>query len=434
MFLKTRFYILAAVAAMVSAAGHFVPLLYVAGCCLLLLLGVMTVADVCVLYARHWVDAARHCSERFSNGDDNAVVIRILSRAPFRLRLSVIDEIPFVFQRRDVDFRLSLAPHGVKEITYKLRPTERGEYEFGRIRVFASTALGLAERRFTCGEKLLVKVYPSYLALHRYEFLAISNRLSESGIKRVRRPGNNMEMEQIREYVDGDDFRTINWRASARRSQLMTNIYEEEKSQQLFCIIDKGRVMQQCFRGMTLLDYSINASLVLSYIAIFKGDKAGVASFCNKFESFVAPGKRRGQMQAIQEALYRERSDFNETDYSALASDLRSSLGKRSLVILFTNFTGKSSLMRQLEYLRVINRQHRLVVVFFEDSELEDYAHAAPRTTEDYYRRVICQKTVAEQRLIVSLLRENGILSLLTTPDKLSVDVINKYLETRNSL
>ncbi len=432
MYLKTRFYLLTAFVALVIATGHFLPVLYGVGRLFLLLLAVATVADVCLLFWRRWVDASRHCAERFSNGDDNTIVIRVENHAPFRLYMSVVDEIPVVFQRRDIDFRLNVKASSVKEISYTLCPLQRGEYGFGRIRVFISSVLGLAERRITCGAPVSVKVYPSYLSLRRYEFLAINNRLSESGIKRVRRPGNNTELEQIREYVDGDDFRTINWKASARRNQLMTNIYEEEKSQQLLCIIDKGRVMQQTFRGMTLLDYSINASLVLSYIAIFKEDKAGVASFSNRFESFVAPDKRSGQMQSIQEALYREESDFKETDFSALDSSLRRNLRKRSLLVLFTNFTGKSAAMRQLEYLRAINRQHRLVVVFFEDSEMEEYSLSKPRSTEDYYRHVICQKTIAEQRLIVSLLRENGILSLLTTPDRLSVDVINKYLETRN--
>ena len=432
MYFKTWFYFIVAIVALVVAAGHFLPVLYGVGKLLLMLLLFMTVADVCLLFWRRWVDASRHCAERFSNGDDNTVVVRIENHAPFCLYMSVVDEIPVVFQRRDIDFRLNVKAASVKEISYTLCPVQRGEYGFGRIRVFISTRLGLVERRITCGAPMSVKVYPSYMSLRKSEFLAINNRLSESGIKRVRRPGNNTELEQIREYVDGDDFRSINWKASARRNQLMTNIYEEEKSQQLLCIIDKGRVMQQSFRGMTLLDYSINAALVLSYIAIFKEDKAGVATFRSAFDAFIAPDKRRGQMQLIQEALYKEQSDFNETDFSALDSNLRSNLHKRSLVVLFTNFTGKSAVMRQLEYLRAINRQHRLVVVFFEDSELEEYSHSVPRSTEDYYRHVICQKTIAEQRLIVSLLRENGILSLLTTPDRLSVDVINKYLETRS--
>ena len=120
--------------------------------------------------------------------------------------------------------------------------------------------------------------------LRQYELLAISNRLTDLGIKRIRRVGHNTEFEQIKEYVKGDDYRTINWKASARRHQLMVNVYQDERSQQIFNVIDKGRVMQQAFRGMTLLDYAINASLVLSYVAMHKEDKAGIVTFNEKFD------------------------------------------------------------------------------------------------------------------------------------------------------
>lgn len=432
MFLTPRFYITTAALVLVIASGYFLPPLYYVGLTLSCLVVLLTVAEGVLLYYKKGVAAERHLNERFSNGDDNTVVISIQNHYPFRLRLSVIDEIPFIFQRRDIDFRTQVSPRGTGSITYRLRPTKRGSYAFGRIRVFASTVLGLLERRFTCGQPFSVKVYPSYLALRNYEFLAMNNRLSELGIKKVRRAGNNTEFEQIRDYVVGDDYRRVNWKASARRSRPMVNVYQTERSQQIVCLIDGGRIMQQSFRQMTLLDYSINASLVLSYVAISKDDKAGIATFSNSFETFIAPAKHHGQMQTIQESLYRQRPTFGETDYSALVDSLNRHLNKRSLLILFTNFSGRQSLMRQLPYLVQLSRRHRLLVVFFEDNELREYIATPYTTTEDYYRHVIAEKTASEQRLVVSLLRRKGITSLLTTPGNLSVDVINKYLELRN--
>ena len=292
--------------------------------------------------------------------------------------------------------------------------------------------IGLLSRRYTCGQPQDIKVYPSYLMLHRYELLAMSDNLTELGIKRIRRVGHQTEFEQIKEYVKGDDYRTINWKASARRHELMVNVYQDERSQQIYSVIDKGRVMQQAFRGMTLLDYAINASLVLSYVAMRKEDKAGLVTFNEHFDTFVPASKQTGQIQALLESLYAQETTFGETDFSALCVHLSKHIGKRSLLILYTNFSNLNSMNRQLPYLQQLSRQHRLLVVFFEDADLKEYVAGKPVGTEGYYRHVIAEKFAYEKRLIVNTLKQHGIYSVLTTPDNLSVDVINKYLEMKS--
>ena len=348
MYLTPRFFALWIALVLLIGLGYAVPLMFVVGrwmlgaFCLLLLL------DMALLYHRTGIQAWRMMSERFSNGDDNEVDIRVESQYPFSVRLQIIDEIPPIFQRRDVLFKLRLLRREGKKVRYALRPTVRGIYSFGHIRVFAQSPLGLLQRRFTLGTPCDVKVYPSYLMLTHYELLAISNRLTDLGIKRIRRIGNHTEFEQIKDYVVGDDFRRINWRATARTSHLMTNVYQDERSQQIVNVIDKGRVMQQAFRGMTYLDYAINASLVLSYIAMRKEDKAGIMTFSDRFEDFVPPSARRGHMQQILETLYRQQTLFAESDFSALAASVNQHLSKRSLVVLYTNFANKVSMERQL--------------------------------------------------------------------------------------
>ena len=230
--------------------------------------------------------------------------IRVESSYPYAISVEVIDEIPFIFQQRNINFQIKLQANEGKTISYQLRPTHRGIYNFGRIRVFVQGRMGLLSRRYTCGDSQDVKVYPSYLMLHRYELLAISDNLTELGIKRISRVGHHTEFEQIKEYVKGDDYRTINWKASARKHELMVNVYQDERSQQIYSVIDKGRVMQQAFRGMTLLDYAINASLVLSYVAMQKEDKAGLITFDEHFDTFVPASSRPGHMQTLLENLY----------------------------------------------------------------------------------------------------------------------------------
>ncbi|MBD9273192.1 MULTISPECIES: DUF58 domain-containing protein [Segatella] len=431
MYLTKRFYIVLAFLVLMTGAGYVFPLLFDVGRWMFLALVILVFVELFLLYHERGMMASRTLSERFSNGDDNEVNIRVESIYSFPVRLEIIDEIPPVFQRRDVLFRLKLAMGEGKNIRYKLRPTERGVYSFGHVRVFASTPIGLVQRRFTLCQPCDVKVYPSYLMLTRYELLAMSNNLAEMGIKKIRKVGNHTEFEQIKDYVSGDDFRLINWRATARTSRLMVNVYQDERSQQVFNIIDKGRVMQQAFRGMTYLDYAINASLVLSYIAMRKEDKAGVVTFSDHFEDFVPASRRTGHMQNILEMLYRQQTRFAESDYSALVAEVNQHITKRSLLILYTNFANRISMERQLPYLLQLNRRHRLLVVFFEDHEVKDYLATRSESDEEYYRHVVAEQFAYEQRLIVSSLKQRGILALLTTPEALSVDVLNKYLEIK---
>ena len=432
MFLTKRFYILVLVVILLLGGGYLFGSLFIIGQLGLLALLLALAFDGYLLYRTKGIQAFRQCAGRFSNGDDNEVSLRIESRYSYPVRLIVIDEVPVIFQQRNVHFELSLLPNEGKTLTYRLRPTRRGEYGFGFIRVFTTTRIGLISRRATCGRPETVKVYPSYLMLHRYELLAMSDNLTELGIKRIRRAGHQTEFEQIKEYVKGDDYRTINWKASARRHQLMVNVYQDERSQQIYSVIDKGRVMQQAFRGMTLLDYAINASLVLSYVAMRKDDKAGLVTFNEYFDTFVPASKQVGQMQTLLENLYKQETTFGETDFSALCGHLGKHVNKRSFLVLYTNFSNMTSLNRQLVYLQQLARQHRVLVVFFEDADLKEYIAGKSVTNEDYYRHVIAEKFAFEKRLIVSTLKQHGIYSLLTTPDKLSIDVINKYLEMKS--
>ena len=401
MRLGRRFYIALVLIVLLTGIGYVFAPFFAIGQWALFVLAVSALVDGVMLYRIRGIRAFRQCATRFSNGDENTVNIRVESSYPHPVAVEVVDEIPFAFQLRNIDFRMRLQANEGRTITYHLRPTRRGIYSFGRIRVFVAGRMGLLSRRYTCDAPLDVKVYPSYLMLHRYD-------------------------------VKGDDYRTINWKASARRHELMVNVYQDERSQQIYNVIDKGRIMQQAFRGMTLLDYAINASLVLSYVVMRKEDKAGLVTFNEHFDTFIPASRQPGQMQALLENLYSQQTTFGETDFSSLCVHLNKRVNKRSLLVLYTNFSGIGSLNRQLAYLQQLNRQHRLLVIFFEDAALKEYVATPARDTEGYYRHVIAEKFVFEKRLIVSTLKQHGISSVLTTPENLSVDVINKYLEMKS--
>ena len=438
-FLPLRFFYLFTAIIVGFVVAFFLPWLLGPMQVLLGAAVLLTVLDTLLLYAPGKggspVFGRRVLGNKLSNGDDNTIQLYLESRYRFDINVEVIDEIPHQFQRRDVLFKTAIEPGQTQVITYQLRPTKRGEYEFGAVNVYAASPLGLVRRRFRFDQNRVVPVYPSFLQMRQYELLAIHNRLTEVGVKRIRRVGQSMEFEQIRPYASGDDPRNINWKASARRAtggpadSLVVNHFQDERAQQVFCLIDKGRVMRMPFEGLSLLDYAINATLVMSNIALIKHDKAGLITFSNKPGATVPAERRPGHMRTILEVLYRQKTQYLETDYELLYATVRAKIKQRSLLILFTNFETLQGMQRQLPYLRGLSKSHLLLVVFFENTELRTYLDAPAETTADVYNQTIAEKFQQEKRQIVLELQRYGIQALLTPPQLLTVNTINKYLE-----
>ncbi|QHW00526.1 DUF58 domain-containing protein [Spirosoma endbachense] len=380
--------------------------------------------------------ARREIPDRLSNGDENPLTIYLENQYSFQVDVEIIDEIPYQFQRRDVLFKARLNPRETQAIRYELRPTRRGEYSFGSVNVFVLTPLGLLKRRYQFGQGKMVAVYPSFLQMRQYELLAATNRLNEVGIKRIRRIGHSMEFEQVRPYSTGDDVRTVNWKATARRTDsqgasLMINAYQDERSQPVYCLIDKGRVMQSPFDGLTLLDYAINASLVLSNIALLKQDRAGILTFSDHVGQLLPADRRTGHMLKILELLYRQKTRFLETDYESLYTSVRSHIRQRSLLLLFTNFETVSAMHRQLPYLRRLAKDHLLLIIFFENTELRSLLDQPATDTEQIYLKTIGEKFAYEKNQIVKELTQYGIQTILTAPQNLTANTVNKYLELK---
>ena len=374
--------------------------------------------------------AKRKVADRLSNGETNNVGIVITNQMPFTLEVQVIDEVPLQMQERNLSIRKKLAPKKTIEIKYTLTPSERGNYEFGNIIIFFQSRLGFLQKRESVKASESVKVYPSFINLGKYQLMAQATT-NEQGSKRMRKIGQSMEFEQIKDYVGGDDIRTINWKATARKGALMVNNYTDEKSQQVYCIIDKGRLMKMPFYGLSLLDYAINATLALTNICLQKQDKIGMISFSNKMGSVIAADRKPIQRENIMQALYRESTAFLESDYEMLYMQIRNKIKQRSLLILFTNFESLNGLQRQLSYLRSIAKHHLLLVVFFENTELTKLSVAKAENLEDIYIKTIADKLAFEKRLVVKELLKYGILSIISAPQNLTVNTINKYLEIK---
>lgn len=430
-YIRNSFFIVGAVAATLYFISYFVPVLYQLANIILLLLLLAVVLDAVLLYSKNGITAERKLANRLSMGDDNKIELVIKNNYGFKTGMTIIDEIPVQFQVRD--WKVNLLLHAGEEKThlYLLKPLTRGEYVFNNINLFVNGVLGLVQRRYVFKEQQVAKVYPSYMQMRKYQLLGVSNKLQEAGVRRMRRLGHSMEFEQIKEYVPGDDYRTINWKATGRKGDLMVNNFTDERSQQVYCVINKGRVMKMPFDGLSLLDYAINASLVLSSTALTRQDRAGLITFGETLDAFVVADKKTTQMNLLLETLYKQETRFLEADFEKLYATIRHRITNRSLLVLFTNFESLESLQREMPALKKMAHYHLLVVVFFENTELRKVIDNKAGNMEDIYIKTIAEKFSFEKKLMVKELQQNGILSILTTPQNLTVNTLNKYIDLK---
>ena len=392
---------------------------------------VLLLLDGIALFTSNAVTAERSLPEKFSNSDENPVMVSIENKFSFAIYAEVIDEIPIQFQKRDFLKKVKVPARESISFEYFLRPVERGEYFFGKLNIYSSTRLKLVKRRATFQNKQMVKVYPSFIQMKKYDFLAIDSRISQPGLKKIRKIGHTMEFEQIKDYVIGDDVRSINWKATAKQGNLMVNQFQDEKSQPVYSVIDSSRVMKMPFEHLKLLDYAINSTLAFSNIALKKKDKVGMFSFSNKMGHFIPATSKPSQLRNIQESLYNIDTEFLDADFGLLYAHIKRRITHRSLLMLYTNFEHKSSLERQLPYLLALNRSHLLVVIFFENTELEALLNSKAENIPQVFDQTIAGQFAYDKRLMAKELQNYGIQTLLTKPKDISIKSINKYLELK---
>jgi uncharacterized protein (DUF58 family) len=432
-YLTSRFFIALGLATVLLILGYvFTPLMY-AGIAVASLVLIVTVADGLLLWrSGELPTATRTFPEQLSLGDDNTIHLEVRNNADMAFHFTAYEEAPEQLQLRNLKFSFALEPGSRHNFSYIARPTERGKYHFGHTVLFLRSFLGFAERKIKSGQPQEGMVFPSLLQMKEFELKVMSKTATLQGIKKIRRLGQSSEFEQIRNYVQGDEVRTVNWRATGRRNELMVNQYEDERAQNIFCVIDKSRVMKSPFHGLSLLDHAINSTLVISNISMLKGDRAGLITFSDKLGARLQPGRGNTHLRFISKTLYDQHTDFLEANYEILYYGIRKYVRSRSMLMLFTNFESLYNLQSVLPLLRMINKQHLLVVVFFEDNELTDAGDTEADTMLDIYSRTMAQRFAMEKELIVAELNKFGIQSVLTRPEQLSVNAINKYLELKS--
>lgn len=393
---------------------------------------ILVLADYAALFFNSGrIDIKRKLPARFSNGDENEIAWEIGNHFNFRLYMTLMDEWPVQFQQRNpVD--AFMVPGGEEIVLSRtVKPIKRGDYQFGNVHLFIQSPLRMLERRISRDEETSIPCYPSFVRLYSYGWRSRIGEMQASNSSRTRRIGQSMEFEQIKDYISGDDIRNLNWKATARRGRLMINTFREERSQYIYSLLDKGRQMKMPFDGMSLLDYAINSTLMLSDVALRKGDKAGVITFSDKVHDVFPADNRPTQLGRILELLYQQQTGFPESDYEALYAAVRQKVRQRSLLVLYTNFDSLSSAGRNIEYLKLVSKFHLLLVCIFVNTQIQDITETPVHDMAGLYTKIAAQRLLSEKKRIRYELSRQGINSILATPQKLSLQSINKYLDMK---
>jgi uncharacterized protein (DUF58 family) len=431
-FLSRLFFLLYGAIVILFAASFVVPMLWSIALVSIMVLFGVTLLDVLLTFSvKAPLGFERVVQNRLNLGDKNDISIKVTNLTGQLISFVLHEGFPNEMQERSKRFKAILKPRELKTFDYTFIPKERGEYHFNDAFFLVSSIFFLVKRRIVIPAKQEIHVYPSVLQMKKFELLVFQQQKTSTGIKKIRRLGNTSEFEQIKNYVQGDEIKTINWKATSRKNELMVNQYQEEKSQHLYCIIDKSRTMQMQFDGMSMLDYAINSTLVFANIALRKGDKTGLITFSDKIGSQLPAERSAGQMRRIMEELYNQKTHFLEPNFELLYQTVRRTVKTRSLLVLFTNFETEFAMRRALPLLRRINQNHVLVVVFFQNTDLEELAYQPAKNTKDIYQSAVAERMTSMKSRIALELKKNGIQTILTLPSDLSVNTINKYIELK---
>ena len=427
------FYVLGGTVLLFFVSFFYEPLFYIP-LFLLFVTILLFLVDCFLLYAKNRnVEIERVVSSVLSLSDENTVTLRATNMSNLNLTLKVIDELPHQISERDFNIRLRLNKKEKETLVYKLKPFVRGQYSFGNIHVMSGSAIFFVRKKETTLARFETAVYPSIIQMKQQELIALNHSSFTQGDNKMKKVGKSYEFDQIKSYVSGDDPRNINWKATSRLNDLMTNHFEDERSQQVYSIIDKSRIMKMPFNGLTLVDYAINSSLALSNIILKKQDNAGLVTFSQSVDTFLKADKSSTQLKKLMYSLYREKYHYTEANYELLYAKVRRAIPNRSLLFLYTNFDSFYALERVVPILRMLNKYHLLIVMFFENTELEEYSQEEAKTVLDIYQQTIAKKFILEKDQIVKELKKHGIQSIKCKPNELSLNTINKYLELKSS-
>lgn len=417
-------------AVVVTGASFAQPLTWLAVLYFVALLG-LVIADYIVSTKPDQISVQRINEPKLSLGVPNLISIQLTNASPRNVRLKLRDEYPYQF-RADADIlNGTLPPLDTAELRYHITPVQRGDYQWGDLNLRYRSTLGTFVRQARYRASDGVRVYPNVLDVRKYDLLARKGLLTELGLRNAKVFGSGTEFERLRDYTPDDEFRRVNWKATARRNKLIAVEYETERSQHVVCVLDTGRLMRPPVGDIQKLDYAVNAALLASYVATLRGDQIGMLTFADDVGVYLAPHKGRGQFYTMLELLYNVQSQPVEADYARALGYLSIKNKRRSLIIVFSDLATLDAAQPLIAYMARLARRHLPLLVIMNDPNITSIAARQPASSNEVYQRAVAEQLLDERRVILDTLNRAGVLTLDVPADKLSVAVINKYLELK---
>jgi uncharacterized protein (DUF58 family) len=344
---------------------------------------------------------------------------------PIRGRLR--DEAPedFLASQREFDFQLE--PGERKELIYTLTPFERGSDHFRGTFVRVDCPFGLAQSESRIPNEDLVRVYPNVLALRQFDLLKQRGRLRDAGIRRTRMRGLGSDFESLRDYADGDDYRKIDWKATARRDRPTVRQFEVERNQAVIVCIDVGRLMLAEVDGVRKLDRALDACLMLLHAAADGGDLIGLLVYADTVQRYVPPRKGRNQVGAIIEALHDLIAEPVATDHIAAFSYLSSRWKRRALLVVFTDLDDAEGARHLTTGMLPLSRRHLTLLARVRDPKLDEAQRRKPNSIRDLYTRAAAELLMEDRRAAAKVLDAAGLHTLEAEPDDLAKALVSYY-------
>ena len=420
-------------------------LLYVGGAYLVVLFVVGAIDYVTnPLFGR--VEISREMNSKFSLGVENLVTLKVSNRSQHRLRLRIKDDFPDEFLYETVHHDCRVSPMHAMDISYRLTPLRRGIYQFVDIHLQCSGVLGLIVRRRRIPASTEIKVYPNLQAVRQYELLVKRGMLHQIGLKTSRQFGEGTEMERLREYSPDDDFRRIDWNATARQRKPIVREFETERSQDIMIMLDTGRLMASPIlletstlpaeasttqKAMLKLDYAINTTLMTAYVSMLKGDKVGLIAFADRVHQYLAPKPGKKQFLTMLETIYALPVHPVEPDFAEAFKYLASKQRRRALIILFTDILDSDSAEGIAAYVSQLSKHHLVVCVTLTDSGIVALADQKTKDSKSVYQKAIAERLLQEKHATLEILRRQGVITIDVPAHQLTMAVVNKYLELK---
>jgi uncharacterized protein (DUF58 family) len=411
----------------------FVPGGGFAGIIFLVILGGLCWRDLRTIPKANDLAATRELPPRFAFDAEHEINLTINNRSARALQLTLRDELPDVFELKS-EFPPGHIPAGnAARFTYKIVPRKRGAFDFGAVVVRASGAAGLLQKQISLPVPDSVKVYPNFKKVARYELLAKIDEREEL----VRKPrylrAAGTDFESLRPYILGEDPRSIDWKATARRGAPIAKNRQIEKGQQVAVLLDAGRLMAGTIGKYAKLEHAMNAAVMLSYVAEKRGDALAVASFSNQIESFLPTSRGPSLVPRVLESLYPVQVRPVESDYWQVIAEAMHLLRRRSLVILLTDVLDASASNGLINNLARAAARHLVLCVVLSEPKIRAIADQIPQTVAQTYQMAAAADMRRRRRLALEQMRARGIFVLDTDPDHLSVHLVKRYLEIRQA-